>query len=190
MHSLAEVTHGKQRVCLLPMRSTIPEHELQSLQRLTEHIAALLGLPTGEIADARSDMLYVIPSDTLIGTADKQRFGLSTVDDFFGGWVSEPFMSTKVITHPLFDDDSQMPAGWSQEFSTATSRAVLYCFTAFSIKDAYLAALHLLERGPLHLKCVHANSGSGRFYTEEREQLKHVPARFDEAEFGVWGLVR
>ncbi|MGB3610816.1 MAG: DUF3182 family protein [Cellvibrio sp.] len=189
MHSLAEVTHGKQRVCLLPMRSTIPEHELQSLQRLTEHIAALLGLPTGEIADARSDMLYVIPSDTLIGTAEKQRFGLSTVDDFFGGWVSEPFMSTKAITHPLFDDDSQMPAGWSQEFSTATSRAVLHGFTAFSIKDAYHAAQHLLQRGPLRLKCVRANAGRGQFRIKDQEQLTQVLARIDEAEIGVWGLV-
>ena len=187
MHSLAEVPRIKTRVSLLPMRNHMPEHERQSHRKLADKIADLLGLQTTD-PDLGAGGTYLIPSDTIIGLADKQRFEINTPDDFFGGWVAEPFMATKAISHSLFDDDSQAPPGWNPQFALSTSNAVLRGYTAFSIKDAHHAAQRLLQNGPLRIKAVCASAGRGQTRIENNEQLAQALAHIDETEIAVWGL--
>ncbi|HSX85461.1 MAG TPA: DUF3182 family protein [Cellvibrio sp.] len=182
---------GKTGVCLLPLRQQVPEHELQSHRVLAEKIAILLGLPMTGIYDADpqpSGSLYLIPSDTLIGEPTKNRLGLHTTADFFGGWVAEPFIGTKAITHPLFDSESQSPDGWNHRFGMLTGDVVLRGYTAFSIKDAHHAGQRLLRYGRLRIKPVCACAGRGQMCVSDTEQLAQILAGVDERNIALWGL--
>lgn len=191
MHTISAVRGGKAGVFLLPLRNPLPEHELKTHAALGERIAALIESRFKGSYDAEFPplgSLYFIPSDTLIGQQQRQALDIKTGADFFGGWVQEPFMATKAITHPLFDAESKAPTEWSPKFGMSTGNAVLRGFTAFSIKDAHHAAHHLLQYGPVRIKAVRACAGRGQTRVEDKDQLAQVLARIDENEIAIWGL--
>ena len=192
-------------VFLLPTDKITPDHELFAHQRIGEVIAKLLsaefkGSYEGKLK--RSDQLfspldptataqgnaYLIPNDTLIGHPHWNALGITSVDNFFGGLVSEPFMATKAISHPLLDKDCFAPNGWSEAFSQKAQSALLKGYTAFTLTDAENAAIKLLHDGPVRIKPVRATAGRGQIVVQSIHDLNLLLPSLDEKEISTWGI--
>ncbi|MGY4495735.1 hypothetical protein ACVW0A_005991 [Pseudomonas sp. TE3610] len=185
-------TPRKSGVVLLPGAKPTPEHEHVVHKHLAIRIAALLGtrfLEEDERQGSKGEDLYYLPADTLIDpTAWRERCGIASVNDFFGGLVSQPFMVTKAISHPRVPG-SEAPQGWTDAFATHAGDALLDGLTVFSLDDARTAAALLLKEAPLRLKPVRATAGRGQTIIRDTQELDLVLNHMDEAEIRVWGLV-
>lgn len=187
----------KSAVVLLPVSETTSEHERHTQHALGIKIAKLLGCPflgaynprASDPQTSAQEALYFIPSDTLIEHEHYRSLGIQTDEDFFGGLVSQPFMATKAITHPLFGADAQRPEGWSLAFSQQTKNAVLRGYTVFSLNEGLQAGSQLLGYGPLRLKPVRATGGRNQTRIASREELVAALACLNEDEITQWGLV-
>jgi hypothetical protein len=60
--------------------------------------------------------VYFVPDDTLL-SEEARSLRIDGPDDLYGGIVPYPFVKTKSITHPLVDNDSERPNGWSSAFA-------------------------------------------------------------------------
>ena len=101
--------------------------------------------------------VYLIPSDTLVGTERARALGIKGRDDLFGGVVPHAFTATKALTHLLVGPDAQAPPGWSCAFGRQVRDVVLSGFTAFTPEDAREAGGRLLRCGPVRC-CAAASS--------------------------------
>jgi hypothetical protein len=106
--------------------------------------------------------IYFVPSDTLVGIEQTARLGVTGEHHLFGGVVPYPFMATKAITHPRVEPDAAAPEGWSDLFPNQVQAVVLQGYSVFTLAQAQLAGLRLLEHGPARLKPVHATAGRGQ----------------------------
>jgi hypothetical protein len=182
----------KDGVLLLPSECGVSQHERAVHQVLGRKIAALLG--TRFLGDHQPDehatgRYYLIPSDTLIGAQRCQELGIHGPEDFFGGVVAQPFMSTKAISHPLPEQPRHVPPGWSHEFSRQVANSILGGRTVFDLADAQRAGEQLLEHGPIRLKPVLGKAGRGQEVIRDRQQLADCLAEQDAAAVATWGLV-
>lgn len=182
---------NKSGVALLFSNTATPEHERQTFQAIGTRIARLLRLPyQGIFATTPSDALpYFIPSDTLVGAANYSQLAIRSENDFFGGLVAQPFMSTKAISHPLHSSATNRPKGWTDRFHTIAADAVLPGYTAFGIQDALTAGAAMLRDGPIRLKPVLARAGKGQSVITSLTELKGCMDQIDESELAIWGLV-
>ncbi len=185
-------TPRKSGVALLPGAKPTPDHEMAVHQSLAIRIATLLGtrfLDEDERQGIPAHDLYYLPADTLIDPADwRQRCGIASLDDFFGGLVSQPFMVTKAISHPRVPGGAA-PEGWADAFAAQADDALLDGLTVFSLDDAHTAAALLLKHAPLRLKPVRATAGRGQTIIRDTQELDLVLNHLDEAEIHLWGLV-
>ena len=193
-------------VFLLPTDKKSPDHELIAHQCMGEILAKLLsaefkGSFKGRLQKqvnqpfsrpdpekALSGTTYLIPNDTLIGHQHWNALGITSTENFFGGLVSEPFMATKAISHPLLDPECYAPRGWSEKFSRKAQSALLKGYTAFTLTDAENAAIKLLHDGPLRIKPVRATAGRGQLVVQNIQQLIEVLPTLDEKEITIWGI--
>lgn len=157
-------------VALLQTGPLGSEHERQVHLRLAEGIGKLLGLPFagvrhGSLAEPH---LFLIPDATLIAPQPAIRGEA----DLYGGIVSQPFMASKAISHPLIDNHAVAPAGWSEEFMRLAGDAVLPGYSAFHYDDALRAGQQLLASGPLRGKRVQARAGRGQQVIHDMQQLQ------------------
>ncbi|MFJ3484794.1 DUF3182 family protein [Pseudomonas sp. NPDC090202] len=183
---------GKSEVVLLATHKTLATHEVEVQQALGQCIAHLLGakfVGAHDPALHTGPGVYYIPSDTLIGKQTGDRLGIRSVDDFFGGLIDYPFMATKAISHPLLDDASAEPPGWSGRFFELAGDAVLNGFSVFNEDDARRAGRQLLKDGPVRLKPVLATAGRGQVVVHSQAELDKAIAEQDMAEVSEWGLV-
>lgn len=179
-------------VFLLPTHKKLALHELKVHEALAKKIAALLGthfLGSYDLRYPARGWFYFVPSDTLIGDEPARMLEIASEDHFFGGWVQEPFMATKAITHPLVKADAQAPRGWSTKFSQKTGDAILNGRTAFNLNDTQRAGTILLANGAVRIKPVRACAGRGQQVVTNREELASVIANIDEEEIATWGVV-
>src|SRR5262245_35861947 len=102
--------------------------------------------------------LFFVPDDTLL-TAEASYLGIHSPHHFYGGAAPPPFVNTKAITHGLVDCHAERPRGWSTAFAERVRGIVLPGYTAFSSRDARLAAARMLRHGPLRLKKPLSASG-------------------------------
>ncbi|MDG9924234.1 MULTISPECIES: DUF3182 family protein [unclassified Pseudomonas] len=182
----------KDGVLLVPSESGVSQHERAVHHVLGRKIAALLGtrfLGDHDPAEHATGNYYLIPSDTLIGTQRAQELGIRGPEDFFGGMVAQPFMSTKAISHPLPEHPRQVPQGWSHEFSKQVANSILGGSTVFDLNDAQRAGEQLLEHGPVRVKQVLGKAGRGQEVIRDRQALADCLAGQDAAEVATWGLV-
>lgn len=181
---------AKAGVVLLDARDPPPPHERAVHQKLAERLAKLLGTQVIEEKDRATveGSLYYLPTDTLIGLERYRALGIESVDDFFGGMVSQPYMATKAISHPL-PAGADSPEGWTDEFAKRAADALLRGFTVFSLADAQMAADLLFDEGPLRLKSVRATAGRGQFVIGNHNELDAILSQLDEEEISLWGLV-
>lgn len=182
----------KAEVVLLPTHKKLASHEVAVHQVLAQKIATLLGARFSGLYDKarhKDPNLYFIPSDTLIGKSTHELLNIRSMDDLFGGVVSEPFMATKAISHPLPENPTARPAGWSDDFHRQAANAVLAGFTAFNLADALNAGKQLLLNGPVRMKPVLATAGRGQIVAYSETELVKAIAEQDEREVSHWGLV-
>lgn len=165
-------------------------HESVTRSRMAEKLAALKGFEyVGEYSRAIAyDSLYFVPSETLLLTQARQ-LGITHEDHLFGGCVSEPFMSTKSITHPLFSPQAAAPAGWTPGFAQDVARVVLQGYSAFSIADARAATAELLTTGSARLKPALGIGGSGQTVITHIDEYDAAIAAIDPDELGRYGVV-
>lgn len=188
---------GGVAVYEIPGRPLDCEYEIESCRRIAQRLAVLKGLDyLGDYRDvsdgsglAAGGPLYLVPTDTLIGSEASAALGVRDLHDLFGGVAPHAFVATKAITQPLVGPEAQAPEGWSHAFRERTRLAVLRGFSAFSHADARAAARRLFAYGPLRLKPVHARGGLGQVVAREMDAVEDVLAGLDAAELARDGLV-
>ncbi|MDO7898822.1 DUF3182 family protein [Pseudomonas citrulli] len=165
-----------KRVVAYSVNPQAPRHEVETNRALAKWLAQILGVEYGGDHDAQQpggQDLYLLPTQTLIGSDAAQRLGVKGPDDLWGGFVEHDFICTKAIAHGLLNKEAVAPQGWSPLFSKLTRGVVLDGVTVFSLRDARPAAEHLLYTGPIRLKPIHACAG------RDQRVVKHL-AQFDE----------
>jgi hypothetical protein len=125
----------------------------------------------------------------LVGIDQAAQLGITGEHDLFGGAVPYPFVATKVITHPLVEQNASAPGGWSNSFADQVQSAVLHGYSVFTVDQAYAAGERLLEDGPVRLKPVHATAGRGQRVIQSLTELAEALAGIDAAELTGAGLV-
>ncbi|TFW05382.1 DUF3182 family protein, partial [Oxalobacteraceae bacterium OM1] len=157
-------------------------HEHLSHVELARRIAALKGYDfAGRFDPAyRYDgPVYLVPSDTLIGTATAQAFGVANEHDLFGGVAPYAFISTKAITHGLPQGHTAAPAGWSTAFSKWVDEVVLPGYSAFSHADARSGGMALLQYGKVRVKKTSGIGGLGQWVVTSEAELDDCLASLD-----------
>ncbi|MEC9483289.1 MAG: DUF3182 family protein [Halomonas sp.] len=168
------------------------EHERVIHCELAKRLARLRGLEfAGEYDPAMryTGPVYFVPVETITDAKEAHRLGIQNEHDLFGGFVPQPFIATKSITHPLVSPQARAPQGWSPEFGQRVSDAVLAGFSVFSLKDARQAGAQLLERGPLRTKLVRSTAGRGQAMISHLDELEDILQTLDEEEMATYGLV-
>lgn len=135
-----------------------------------------------------SGPIFVVPDDTLM-LDEALSLGVRSPRNLFGGVVTYPFAKTKAISHQLVDDRAKRPPGWSSAFAQSVSNVVLPGFTVFSIRDARVAAKHLLDLGPIRLKRSLACGGRDQALVTVIDELDAFLEKVTRDEFAVYGLV-
>jgi len=175
-------------------RGYCSEHEHATRAHYGQRLAALIGCAfEGEYAAAAppGSRHYFVPSDTLSDPARVRALGILGVDDLFGGVVPYAFVATKVISHPLIDENSAArPDGWSTRFAREVGDAALPGFSCFSADEALRAGHAMLDAGPVRLKPVTATGGRGQIVVESAEALGSCIGEMDQAGLARSGLVR
>ncbi|SFU70000.1 DUF3182 family protein [Halomonas korlensis] len=168
-----------------------PEHQRTSHHEVARRLASLLGRAFAGEYDASAnyrESLYFVPIDAIV-IDEARRLGIRDEHDLFGGVVSQPFMATKAIAHPLCGNHATAPPGWSEDFCRRVSDAVLTGYSAFSLEDAHAAGLRLLECGPARIKSVRATAGRGQAAVSDAADLTRVLNTLDAEEVAIHGLV-
>src|SRR5262249_41710581 len=117
-----------------------------------------------------SDDIYFVPDDTLM-LDEAASLGIRSRNDFFGGVVSHPYVKTKAITHQLVSGSADRPSGWSFTFAKRVRDVVLPGYTAFSARDARVAAKRLTPQGPVRLKRALACGSRGQILIATANEL-------------------
>jgi hypothetical protein len=167
------------------------EHEQMTRMEVVRRLARLKGLSVSEEFAQQPSIgpVYLIPSDTLVGTERARALGIKSRDDLFGGVVPYPFVSTKAITHPLVSPTSKAPEGWSYDFSRMVGDSVLPGYSAFTREDALTAGKLLLKTGPARVKLVRETGGNGQTVVRDAAQLEACIATINDEMLAKDGVV-
>ncbi len=178
-------------VVLYPARDHEPAHETAVHAELGKRLATMMGGRFDGIYDAtvHRGRLFVVPSDTIVGTDAAQALGIHSEADLFGGVVPYAFIPTKSITHPLLSPEAFAPEGWSPEFGRRVSDSVLTGITAFDLADALAAGERLLQLGPVRIKPVLATAGRGQLVVGDMAQLRDALAQQEKGRLHDCGIV-
>jgi hypothetical protein len=156
------------------LRGYASEHEQMTRMEVVRRLARLKGFDVSEefAQPPATGPVYLVPSDTIVGVERAQALGIRGRDDFFGGVVAHPFVSTKAITHPLVSPDAFAPQGWSHAFHAAVADAVLPGLTAFTREDALQAGERMLQLGDARVKGVRETGGHGQTVVRSSRELR------------------
>jgi hypothetical protein len=166
-------------------------HQEIMLATDAEAIAGLKGYEFGGMYEATrsySGPLYFVPDDTLL-EAEARSLGIRGPSDLFGGVVRYPFVKTKCISHPRVRPQAARPDGWSDIFAERVRDVVLPGYTAFSARDAQLAAKELLANGPVRLKLPLGSEGKGQVDITAIDQLDPALDELSKDDIATYGLV-
>ncbi len=166
-------------------------HEASTRAEIARHLALLAGFEfVGEYDPATryGARPYFVPSDTLT-SATAATLRIDDAWDLFGGVVPTAFAATKMITHPLVDEEACAPDGWSPAFPRFVAEAVLPGFSAFTRDDALRGGRSLLERGAVRVKLGTGIAGLGQWVAADLDELEAVIAAIDEREITESGVV-
>ena len=187
------MSHEKRgSVVTYPHPEHAAEHERVTHSEIARRIAKCHGMDfLGEYDPAKDypAPVYFVPADVLIDRQKAHQLGIRSEQDLFGGVVSESFMATKAIVHPLIGSQSPAPSVWSDEFCQRVQRVVLDGYSAYSLDDAKVAGCRLLERGPVRIKAVRATAGRGQAIATSIDELNSLLNTLDVGEIANHGLV-
>lgn len=160
-------------------------HESTSQNRIAARVAALLGCAYGGEYDAAAQYdlpLYFVPRETISDAAQAARLGVRNEHDLFGGVVPQPYVASKVITHPLPLTNCAAPAAWSHAFGQQVHDVVLPGYSAFSREDALRAGRALLKQGAVRIKLASGIGGSDQSVAADLAALEQQIGALDEAQ--------
>ncbi|HKS12743.1 MAG TPA: DUF3182 family protein [Pseudomonas sp.] len=180
----------KTGVVLLDTRERTTDHEHAVHLKLGRFLAGLLDTVMVDPAEGipQGAGFYYLPTATLIGPSRYESLGINSEDDLFGGLVSQPYMATKAISHPLLPN-AAAPEGWTDDFARFANHALLRGYSVFSKADARRATQLLLLDGPVRVKPVLACAGRGQAVIYQTEELEPLLAQMEDSALGLWGLV-
>jgi hypothetical protein len=172
---------------------TVPPaaHEIAALQHVAGTLARVLGYEFhGPYEKSRwyERPLYVVPDDALLPW-EARELGIESPGDLFGSVVPADLVRTKVINHPLVSETAVRPDAWGTAFPRRVAAHVLPGFTAFSRADAAIAALRLLEHGPLRIKHPLAAGGRKQWVACDPREVAAIVDRVSDEDLLRHGLV-
>ena len=132
--------------------------------------------------------VFFVPDDTLL-LDEARSLGIRGASDLYGGVVPHAFAKTKSITHPLVDENAQRPDGWSFGFGERVRDVVLAGYTAFSVRDARIAASRMLASGPVRVKEPLHAGGQGQTLVTTMAELDVLLDRLPADDIRTYGLV-
>jgi hypothetical protein len=185
-------TLSRKIVVAHSVRPDAPQHEVQTNKALARWLAQILGCKFGGSYDPdkhRGRELYLLPTQTIVGTASAQQLGIKGPEDLWGGFVEHDFICTKAISHGLRSHLAHAPQGWSPLFSERVRNVVLDGLSVFALEDARPAAEHLLYSGPIRMKPVHACAGRGQEVIKSLDAFDEILSRPDIAKQFSEGVV-
>jgi hypothetical protein len=166
-------------------------HEKVTLEAVAKAVAQLKRHEFGgwhDNARRYSSGIFFVPDDTLMPD-EAASLGIRSPNDLFGGVVSHPFVKTKAITHPLVSNSADRPVGWSSVFAERVRDVVLPGYTAFSARDARVAAERLLPNGLIRLKSPCACGSRGQMPITKTAELEAFLENCSPDEMSTYGLV-
>ena len=190
----ARPQHGPRIVVVYSQRppGNPQGHESTSQNRIAERVAALLGYAYAGEYDAAAQYdrpLYFVPRETIPDATHAASLGLRSEQDLFGGVVPQPYVASKVITHPLPLADCAAPAAWSHAFGQQVHDVVLPGYSAFSREDALRAGRALLAQGAVRIKLASGIGGSDQSVAADLPALEQQIGVLDEAQLRLGGVV-
>ncbi|NKC49331.1 DUF3182 family protein [Ochrobactrum anthropi ATCC 49188] len=132
---------GKIRVVC---QSSDSPHNVASVEALAARLRSLTGRqlrPTLQSFDENNETFFV-PTFALVRQDGHPEM---SIENFYGGIVHHGFMATKLVTHPHWHDDDNLPEGWAGNFAACLQDCVLPGFSVFSHGHALDAAGALLK---------------------------------------------
>ena len=132
--------------------------------------------------------VYFVPDETLL-LEEASSLGITSSRDLYGGVVPHPFVKTKSIAHPLISDDAERPDGWSITFAEQVRDVVLQGYSAFSARDARVAAARMLRHGGVRVKEPLATGGRGQTLVTTIAELDAVLEKLAEDDITTYGIV-
>jgi hypothetical protein len=169
----------------------LQRHHRVVLDAGSKAIADIKGYDFGgcyERAYHHAGRVFFVPDDTLL-TAEASCVGIHSPQHLYGGVVPHLFVKTKAITHGLVDCQAARPRGWSTAFAERVRGIVLPGYTAFSSRDARLAAARMLGHGPLRLKKPLSASGKDQTLIATLSELDAALEKITADEMATYGLV-
>jgi hypothetical protein len=166
-------------------------HDLATRSHVSRSLATLLGVGyAGDWSDDDRPVgeVYWVPSSTL-AAREAQELGIRGVRDLFGGVVPQPFVATKVITHPLVSPDAVAPEGWAYDLGESLGEVVLPGYSVFSAADAKAAGAKMLESGAVRLKAPDGIGGNGQSVARTTDELVAQLNAIEPEALGEEGLV-
>ncbi|AOZ06021.1 DUF3182 family protein [Cupriavidus malaysiensis] len=149
-------------------------HREVTLYNLGCLLAEAMGYEFGGVWSeaARGRDVYLLPLQTVVGMESASRLGIRSSADLFGGVVPFPFVATKAITHGLVSADAAAPPGWVPALARRLRNVVLPGYTAFSRRDARIAAGRLLRNGSVRVKEAGSDGGRGQGVVRSLAELE------------------
>jgi hypothetical protein len=166
-------------------------HEACTLTHVARRLAELIGCEFAGRHDRRRrypGKLFVFAVDPLL-IAEARALGVTSAADVFGSVVPHALVATKAITHELVDGRAARPPGWSAAFGARVRDAVLPGYTAFSARDARLAAARLLGGGAVRAKDPLGAGSRGQTVIDRPRDLDKLLDGWDGAALARHGLV-
>ena len=159
-------------------------HERTTLSVVAESIARIKGCRFAGVWEPRkhpANNLFLVPDDTLM-LDEARTLGIHSPQQLYGAVAPRPFVKTKAITHRLVSAGAARPYGWSSTFADSVQSAVLPGYTAFSHREARIAAKRLLPLRPIRVKEPLGDGGHGQTLVKEIIELDDLLERFSSEE--------
>ncbi len=166
-------------------------HEEITLTAVAKAIAQIKNSEFAGCYDDAADYsgaVFFVPDDTLMPD-EASRLGIRGPNDLFGGVVPYPVAKTKAITHQLANRGADHPEGWSSVFAEKVRDVVLPGYTAFSVRDAQVAAMRMLPRGPIRLKNPLSCGGRGQAVVARIDEMDAFVEKIPADDIAASGVV-
>lgn len=167
------------KICVV-RRSSDSLHDVASVEAIAGRLSGLLGGETAPTSQGfgGTDGMFFIPTFPLIRGCGHPDL---PAERFFGGLVDHEFMTTKLVTHPAWDREDNLPEGWTMQFADDLRDCVLSGFSVFSHAHATNAGTALLKTRRVRLKNPYAAGGKGQSVAATARELERVLETFSDS---------
>lgn len=165
-------------------------HEWATHDWIVHEVARLMRLPCmgiDEDGTCHANAFHV-PDDTLT-SMQAGMLGITGAGQVLGGVVPHAFLATKVVSHPLVNDDAVRVEGWNQELANALVQATLPGYTVFSEADARLGYARLRGSEPVRFKLATGVGGRGQWLVEDASAFEQLLAGLPTGYLATQGVV-